>query len=92
MGRHGYRCIIERRHREAQGIEPLKGYDAAFALRGWRDASKPAPAQEIAGHDPAALRTQVDGFMRQGRHGYVELAAWSFELNGWVRMEAFGIA
>ena len=28
--------------------------------------------------------------MREGRHGYVELAAWSFELNDWVRIEAFG--
>ncbi len=29
--------------------------------------------------------------MRQGRHGYVELAAWSFELNDWIRMEAFSV-
>ena len=27
--------------------------------------------------------------MREGRHGYVELAAWSFELNDWVRIEVF---
>ena len=27
--------------------------------------------------------------MAEGGYGYVELAAWSFELNDWVRMEAF---
>ena len=27
--------------------------------------------------------------MAEGGHGYVELAAWSFELNDWVRMEGF---
>ena len=69
-------------------MEPLKGYDAAFALRGWRDASKPAAPEEITGHDPAVLRARVDAFMAEGSHGYVELAAWSFELNDWVRMEA----
>lgn len=70
-------------------MEPLKGYDAAYALRGWRDAGKPDTPQEVAGPDPAALRMQLDAFMAEGHHGYVELAAWSFELNDWVRMEAF---
>lgn len=70
-------------------MEPLKGYDAAFALRGWRNAGKPAAPEEIAGHDPATLRAQAETFMADGGHGYVELAAWSFELNDWVRMEAF---
>ena len=27
--------------------------------------------------------------MSQGQHRYSELAAWSFELNDWVRIEAF---
>lgn len=72
-------------------MKPLKGYDAAFALRGWRDASKPAAPHEIAGHDLEVLRARVDAFMAQGSHGYVELAAWSFELNDWVRMEAYGV-
>ena len=27
--------------------------------------------------------------MNTNRQGYAELAAWSFELNDWVRMEAF---
>ena len=70
-------------------MDPLKGYDAAFALRGWRDAGKPAAPEEITGHDAAALRARARAFMAEGRHGYVELAAWSFELNDWVRMEAF---
>ncbi len=30
--------------------------------------------------------------MAAGGHSYVELAAWSFELNDWVRMEAFEVA
>ena len=72
-------------------MEPLKGYDAAFALRGWRDAGKPEAALEITGHDPMALRARADAFMAEGGHGYVELAAWSFELNDWVRMEAFEV-
>ena len=72
-------------------MEPLKGYDAAFALRGWRDAGKPAAPLEITGHDPVALRARVEAFMTDGGHGYVELAAWSFELNDWVRMEAFEV-
>ena len=70
-------------------MDPLKGYDAAFALRGWRDAGKPAAPEEITGHDPTTLRARAAAFMAEGRHGYVELAAWSFELNDWVRMEAF---
>ena len=71
-------------------MEPLKGYDAAFALRGWRDAGKPEAPLEITGHDPMALRAEAEAFMAEGGYGYVELAAWSFELNDWVRMEAFG--
>ena len=72
-------------------MEPLKGYDAAFALRGWRDAGKPAAPLEVTGHDPEVLRAKVDAFMADGGYGYVELAAWSFELNDWVRMEAFEV-
>ena len=70
-------------------MEPLKGYDAAYALRGWRDAAKPSAPQEITAHDPVQLRARLDAFIAEGGHGYVELAAWSFELNDWVRMEAF---
>ena len=70
-------------------MEPLKGYDAAFALRGWPDATKAGAPDERAGHDPAALRAQAWLFMCKGRYRYVELAAWSFELNDWVRMEVF---
>jgi len=69
---------------------PLKGYDAAYALRGWSDAGKPGAARELSGHDPEVLRQAVDAFMAAGRDSYVELAAWNFELNDWVRMEAFG--
>ena len=72
-------------------MEPLKGYDAAFALRGWHDAGKPAAPLEFTGHDPEMLRATVDAFIAEGGHGYVELAAWSFELNDWVRMEAFEV-
>jgi hypothetical protein len=74
---------------EAGAIEPLKGYDAAFALRGWRDATKAGAPDELAGHDLAMLRTQIPTFMTAGRVGYVELAAWNFELNDWVRLDAF---
>ena len=81
--------VQARRHREAQGIAPLKGYDAAFALRGWPDATKTGAPSELAGHDPAPLKGKVWLFMNIGRHGYVELAAWNFELNDWVKMEAF---
>jgi hypothetical protein len=70
-------------------MEPLKGYDAAYALRGWRDGGKPDAPREVTAHNPETLRTQVEAFMTEGGHGYVELAAWSFELNDWVRMEAF---
>ncbi|WP_397417412.1 hypothetical protein [Phenylobacterium sp.] len=35
------------------------------------------------------LRAQIPTFMRTGRVGYVELAAWNFELNDWVRLDAF---
>lgn len=74
---------------KAKGMEPLKGYDANYALRGWQDAGKPNVPVEVAAHDPATLRAQLETFMAEGGHGYVELAAWSFELNDWVRMEAF---
>lgn len=74
---------------EAGTIEALKGYDAAFALRGWRDATKAGAPDELAGHDPATLRAQIPTFMTEGRIGYVELAAWNFELNDWVRLDAF---
>ena len=73
----------------ARAIEPLKGYDAAHALRGWPDAAKAGAPEELAGSDSVALRAQVWLFMSKGRHRYVELSAWSFELNGWIRMEAF---
>ena len=76
---------------EPQAIEPLKGYDAAFALRGWRDPTKAGAPMELAGHDPAELRAQARLFMSKGRYQYAELAAWSFELNDWIRMEAFAL-
>ena len=70
-------------------MEPLKGYDAAFALRCWRGTTPAGEAVEIAGSDPAALRAQAEALMADRAWGYVELAAWNFELNDWVRMEAF---
>lgn len=70
----------------------LKGYDAAYALRGWRDATKPTAPEEFAAHGPEELRARLGAFMTEGGHGYVELAAWSFELNDWVRLEAFEAA
>jgi hypothetical protein len=83
-------CVVGAASRqEVRDMEPLKGYDAAYALRGWRDAGKPAAPEEITAHDPEALRAKVDAFMAEGRHAYVELAAWNFELNDWVRVEAF---
>jgi hypothetical protein len=63
--------------------------EAACALRGWPDATKAGAPVELVGHDPAALGGQVWLFMSRCQHRYAELAAWSFELNDWIRMEAF---
>lgn len=70
-------------------MEPLKGYDAPFALRCWRGAGADGAAEEIAGHDARALTARAEALVADGAYGYVELAAWNFELNDWVRMAAF---
>ena len=67
-------------------MEPLKGYGGRFVLRCWRGA-RDAP-EEIVADDVAALR--VEAGRRVGDYDHLELAAWSFELNDWVRMERFG--
>jgi len=70
-------------------MEPLKGYDAAFALRCWRGTAPAGEAEEIAGSDPSVLRARAEALVADRAWGYIELAAWNFELNDWVRMEAF---
>ncbi|MES2723156.1 MAG: hypothetical protein V4656_08385 [Pseudomonadota bacterium] len=70
-------------------MEPLKGYDAPFALRCWRGAMANGPSEEIPGHDAASLNARAEALVSDGAYGYVELAAWNFELNDWVRMAAF---
>ena len=49
----------------------------------------PGEAEEIAGSDPSVLRARAEALVADRAWGYIELAAWNFELNDWVRMEAF---
>ena len=74
---------------QSDGMGPLKGYDAAFALRCWRGTARVGAVEEFPSHDPTALWTQAEALIAEGAYGYIELAAWNFELNDWVRMEAF---
>ncbi len=66
----------------------LQGYDGRFGLRCWPADAEAAP-EEIASDDEAGLRARAANMVRQGPFGRVELLAWNFELNDWIRMEVF---
>jgi len=37
----------------------------------------------------ADLRARAERLIGQGAYGHIELLAWNFELNDWVRIETF---
>jgi len=67
----------------------LSGYDGRFGLRCWWGAGRDAPPQEVCSDDLETLRTEAARLVAAGAYRLVELSAWNFELNDWVRMEIF---
>ncbi len=74
---------------ESGSVTALKGYDGRFGLKCWPDATLTGAPHEVRSDDEAALRAQAATLVDAGRFGVVELVAWNFELNDWVRMETF---
>ena len=66
----------------------LQGYNGRFGLRCW-PADALGGRVETASDDGAGLRARAAELVRQGTFRRVELLAWNFELNDWIRMEAF---
>jgi hypothetical protein len=67
----------------------LAGYDGKFRLKGRQDAGRGPSPYEQCSDDIEALRAEAARLVEAGDHGVVELAAWNFELNDWVRLETF---
>ncbi len=67
----------------------LAGYDGQFGLKGWSEGSV-GPPLELSSADLKALRARAERLIAEGAFGYVELSAWNFELNDWVRLESYG--
>jgi hypothetical protein len=65
----------------------LGGYDGRFGLRCWPGAVGKGAPSVVASDDLAALRAKAESLVGAGACGRVELLAWNFELNDWVRME-----
>lgn len=68
----------------------LEGYDGRFRLRCWPDAARNDPPYDVSSDDLAALRARAVSLVGEGAYSHIELSAWNFELNDWVRMERFG--
>jgi len=67
----------------------LAGYEGKFGLKGWRDARREAHPHEICSDDLVALRAEAARLVAAGDYRHVDLSAWNFELNDWVRLETF---
>lgn len=67
----------------------LRGYDGRFGLKCWPGIGGDTPPHEAHSDDVTALRARAEALIAAGDYGYVELSAWNFELNDWVRMETF---
>ena len=67
----------------------LAGYDGQFGLKAW-SASGAGQPLELSSGDLTALRSRAKRLIAEGAFGYVELSAWNFELNDWVRLERYG--
>ena len=67
----------------------LAGYEGKFGLKGWQDAGRGSSPHERCSDDIEALRAEAARLVEAGEYGVVELAAWNFELNDWVRLETF---
>jgi hypothetical protein len=67
----------------------LNGYDGRFGLRWWSDADRGHPPYETCSDDLEVLRARAEALVAAGQYRRIELLAWSFELNDWVRLETF---
>ncbi len=67
----------------------ISGYGGRFGLKGWPRAGGNVPPHEACSDDITALRARAEHLIAAGDFGYIELSAWNFELNDWVRMETF---
>ena len=67
----------------------LAGYDGKYGLKGW-PADDDGPPRECSSDDLAALKARAGRLIAEGVFACVELSAWNFELNDWVRLETFG--
>jgi hypothetical protein len=70
-------------------MRTLRGYDGRLGLRCWPSTGRDTPPHEMHSDDVVALRARAEGLIAAGDYGYIELSAWNFELNDWVRMETF---
>ena len=70
-------------------MERLDGYDGRFVLRCWPKApGADAPVDEIGG-DLDDLKARAAPRIASGAFSRVDLLAWNFELNDWVRVDAY---
>jgi len=69
----------------------LAGYEGRFGLKCWPDAGRGAPSRDLCSDDVDVLRAEAARLIAAGAYGLIELAAWNFELNDWVRIETFGV-
>ncbi len=67
----------------------ISGYDGRFGLKCWPRTGGDWRPYEVCSDDVAALRARAERLIAAGDCGYIELSAWNFELNDWVRMETF---
>jgi hypothetical protein len=66
-----------------------EGDDRRFRLRGWPAAAGGGAPYEALSDDRAALRATAVGLLAGGGYSRLDLAAWSDELNDWIRLERF---
>jgi hypothetical protein len=68
----------------------LSGYDGRFGLRCWPGAGGGGDPIVVASDDLASLKAEAERLLGAAACERVEMLAWNFELNDWVRMEAIG--
>ena len=68
----------------------LDGYDGRFGLKCWRGPGRTGGPDILASDDEAALRAEAARRIASGEYALIEVAAWNFELNDWVRLEFVG--
>ncbi len=70
----------------------LAGYDGHYGLRGWPPGDPAAAPVESVSDDLSHLRETARSLIEDGRCARVEIRAWNFELNDWVRIADLSLA